>query len=357
MSPRGLRRTVAACAVALVVVLAPSTADADPAIPTNFSSKVLSTKPPLPAGVTIEVVGGDAFLDLRVARGHTVTVPDYPQGDHQRVEPYLEVFRNGTVRANTESFAWTLNRTRRGGKAPPAGAGKSVRWKVVGRSGHQVWHDHRIHLMVPPSMAQIRNGRVDLGGPGGTWQVPLVVDGHQTVVTGELRYVAPASSVPWWTLAAAAFAAAAAVAWLTGLGRLPKWVVGLALVGAGALALIVAAHESRQLPDGAGGGPLVYVLPAVGLAAALVAIAIVMSRRPMKATTRMAAPLAAAVALGWWAIRRLAVFSHSVLPSGSPTLDRVATAVALGVAAATIVSLLARPSAIDGPAGPAPERS
>ena len=46
------------------------------------------------------MVGGDAFLQLTVARGITVMVPDYGEEPTATAEPYLRVDADGTVRRN-----------------------------------------------------------------------------------------------------------------------------------------------------------------------------------------------------------------------------------------------------------------
>jgi len=67
---------------AILLVLMAGPALADPAVPTNYRS-IVNVVDPQPTGVTVEVVGGDAFLSVAAAEGNTVEVPGYFG------EPYL----------------------------------------------------------------------------------------------------------------------------------------------------------------------------------------------------------------------------------------------------------------------------
>ncbi len=76
--------------------LAPATAFADAAGPTDFRSRVVSVEPSAPA-LHLSVEGGDSFLMLRVERGTAVEVPGYQK------EPYLRFQADGTVLVNRAS--------------------------------------------------------------------------------------------------------------------------------------------------------------------------------------------------------------------------------------------------------------
>ncbi len=324
---------------------------ADPARPTDYRSRILTIDPPLPAGARLAVVGGDAFLELSVPRGTTAEVPDYDQGDDEPA-PYLRVLADGTVERNRRAAATVLNASRYGTSTGDLDLGGTPSWEVVAHDGTYAWHDHRIHWMLPTPPAEVgADGRVELDGPDGTWQVTLVVDGTTHLVTGELLLLDPPSPA-WWSVVAVGGGAALL---LGGVGRRRRPVAlaaALAALAAAAVAVGIAAY--RAAPAEAGASPISLAVPAVGAAAALVA-----ATRPGRA--RRAGLAAVAAALGSWAWLRRAVIDHAVLPTTwPPALDRTVTALALGAAAATVVLLVWRPpgtvraSRPDGTVGTAP---
>ncbi len=315
-----LARLVAyALAAGPLVVLAagltrPAPAAADPARPTNDRSRVVALVPPT-SGIRLDVVGGDAFLRLRVDAGRSVAVPGY-EG-----EPYLRVDPDGTVEENQRSPARWLNSSRYGPTTPPpprADARAAPEWRSVGESGRYVWHDHRIHSMGGPAPPQ--------------WEIPLEVDGVAVVAQGTLTRLPAPSAWPWALLAAAT--GIATIALLAASGAFRSVGLGLVIAAAGA-AVVVGVAEARALPGAAGGGPLVVALPAVALAAAATAAGLARAR-PLVAAPFLAG---AGVALVVWAARRRAVVDHAVLLTGLPeALDRAAVAVGFGVGLAAAVA-------------------
>lgn len=313
-------------AAALVVgVSAP--AAADPPVPTNLRSEVIEVNPPLPDGVAVRVVGGDSFLELRVDDPHEVVVPDYGSDDR----PYLRFSPDGTVERNASAAATAANE-QRDGTVPEVAPDAPVAWEQVADGGTHAWHDHRIHWMAQRPPVTDGDGLVDLGGPGGTWEVLLVVDGTPTTVRGELRLLDAPSPLPWALLGAAVGAAVLAGALARG-----RWRPALAVaVGSGLLALAVSIATYRAAPDGAGAS----VLPMVATAAAA-ALALAGAVGP--ARVRLGAAAGAAAALLGWGALRLDVLTHALVPSGAPVADRAATALAVGVGLALAVGLLWRP--------------
>lgn len=192
-------RPLVVVVVVLVTLLTNAApAGADPARPTDYRSRILSVRPALPAGVDLGVVGGDAFLELRVTGDHTVVVPDYTSGDDTEPRPYLRFGPDGTVELNERSAAAVANESRYGTSTATSDIGTEPRWKVVSHDGRHVWHDHRIHWMLPrPPTAIDADRRVDLGGQNGTWTVDLTVDGKPVSVRGELLLLPPPSPFPW----------------------------------------------------------------------------------------------------------------------------------------------------------------
>lgn len=334
---------------ALAALASPTPASADPAQPTDFRSRIVAVEPALPAGVRVSVVGGDAFLELRVARGHTVEVPDYAQGRDQPARPYLRFRADGVVERDETSLAALVNDDRFGtdaGRSVETGTGP--RWRVVARNGRHAWHDHRIHWMLrrPPTVVDDR-GRVDLGSDGGTWEVPLVVDGGAVTVRGELLLLEGPSPAPWLALAAVVGLGmvALAVAPLRRGRAVPHAVLSAALAVVGVAAAVVAAVAWRAVPPGTGPRPTSTLLAASGVVLAGTTVVARRARRPRVARAGMAGAVAA---LGSWALLRRDVLTHAWLPTELPfVVDRAVTAVALGAAAGAAVVLVWHPPAPD----------
>lgn len=335
-----LGRSLLALAVLIGVLLATTTpAGADPARPTDYRSRILSIRPTLPDGVDLRVIGGDAFLDLQVSGDHTVVVPDYTSGTGTVPRPYLRFRPDGTVERNDHSAAAAANETRygtsRGGEI-----GDEPAWTVVSRDGRYVWHDHRIHWMLPRAPTAVDDdGRVDLGGSDGTWTVQLVVDDRMAVVRGELLLLDAPSPVPWLVLAVVLVAAMVTLSLAAvRAGVPPHRAIAGTLAVAGALATAAGWAQWQAIPPGAGGSVLTALVPAVGTVAALVALTV------SSAPVRLVGLALGAATLGGWAVLRREALWRAVLPTSLPfAFDRAATAIALGVALGTAAMLVWRP--------------
>ena len=109
--------------------------------PRDTVSVIESVTPAMPAGVRVDVVGGDTFMRLR-AYGHVASVPGY-EG-----EKYIEMTADGTVRENTASTTSKLN-VNRFGNADVSDETGDVSWRTISHNGTAMWHDHRIHWMSP----------------------------------------------------------------------------------------------------------------------------------------------------------------------------------------------------------------
>lgn len=327
--------------------LVPAPVAADPARPTDLRSEIIDVRPALPAGVQLAVVGGDAFLELRVSRGHTVEVPDYEQGRDRDVRPYLRFRADGLVERNEASLAARVNDDRfGGGSGTPPDPDAAPRWRVVAHDGRHAWHDHRIHWMLrrPPKAVDDR-GRVDLGGEDGTWEVPLVVDGQDVLVRGELLLLDPPSPVPWVSLSVlVAFGLVGVAVAARRRGRaVPHVAIAAALAGIGLLATVVALVAWRAVPPGTGPGPTSTLVAAAAALLAIATTAALLARRRDLARVTWAASVAA---LGSWAFLRRDVLTHAWLPTELPfAADRGVTALALGAAAGAAVVLVWRPPA------------
>ncbi|MBN2624071.1 MAG: hypothetical protein JXA83_11905 [Acidimicrobiales bacterium] len=312
--PRGRARTATLALTVVASLLAGARpAAADPPAPTDYRSTVTAVDPTTD-GVEAQVVGGDAFLELRVDVGREVLVSGY--GD----EPYLRFRPDGTVERNRRSEATYLNEDRQGGVELPADADNEAdpEWETVASGGTYAWHDHRIHWM-----GASRPPGAEPGDLVQEWAVPMTVDGTAVEVRGELVLAEPTSPLPWFALAVGGLAAVVALG-----RRRPQPTAGLAVLVAATAALGIGWAEWSAAPAGAGADPLLVAVPLVGVVAALAGVAL--RGRPAAATATLAA---AAATLGW-AVLRADVLWTPVLPTDVPfALDRAVTALALGLPA------------------------
>jgi hypothetical protein len=302
-----------------IVLLTAAPAAADPAGPSDFRSEVTGIVPALD-GVTAEIRGGDAFLEITVDAGHTVVVSGYSG------EPYLQYLPDGTVERNRLSSATYLNDDRKGQVDIPAEVRAAMEddadpeWEPVADGGSYAWHDHRVHWMAEVSPPVDRGDRVT--GAYDPWRVPIEVDGTATEVQGTLTYETAASPLPW---AALAVVGLGALVWFgRGRGlRLPSAV----LVVVSALATIVGRADWTSTPGG--GNPLLWILAAVALVAA-VGAALLAAR-----SAGVILALAAVAALSGWALLRVQVLLKPILPTDLPfALDRATVALALATSGA-----------------------
>lgn len=295
-----------------------SPALADPARPGNTVSEVEAVQP-LVAGLRVDIVGGDAFLRVRAAAGLEVLVPGY-QG-----EPYLWIRPDGTVWRNVDSPAAVLNEnryvsgtssevtTRPGAPLP------EPRWQAYGAGGEVLWHDHRVHWMgsgTPPT--------IDPDGLVQRWEVPLMVDGVEVVVSGSLRRLDAASPL-WWL-------AAVVAAGLGFVNRRSGVALGLVVMGAGSFAAVVAWWSWAALPSPARSVPTLALL-ATG--AAVAAVWVALSRHTVVAGPLLAGAGSALVLAAW--LGRAAVTAAVVPGLDTPWLWRLAVSTSLGVGAVALL--------------------
>ena len=318
-------RLVAFAVAALLVGAAP--AAADPAKPTDYRSVIDSIEPPLPDGVEVSIIGGDSFLRVTAEPGHTVVVMDY-EG-----QPYLQILEDGTVQENQQSKATYQNVDRYGqidesvleGLDPEG----EPEWRTIGDDGEHAWHDHRIHWMSPERRPGIQPGDVVQ-----TNEVPMVVDGVPTTVTVSVLLEEPESALPWIVVVIVVGGGLVAAGWR-------RRSLGLAVGAAGVASVLAVVTGNGQLaasPAGTGTSSLVLIVPAVALAAAVLAAVLLWRKKEAGAGIAL---LASAAALAGWALLRLAVLWKPVLPTDLPAdLDRAATAVAVGAAVGIAVLTL-----------------
>ncbi len=317
--PAARRATVLLITVA-AVLLVPVPALADPPGPTHYRSSVTGVEGPDAAAAAIdaEVVGGDAYLTLRVPAGVTVEVPGYDD------EPYLRFDGEGTVAVNQRSPARWLNDARYGAadvdvpaeadaEAPPA-------WEVVASGGEYAWHDHRVHFMSPGLPPGV-DPDTDAAQPVLDWRIPMTVDGADVEVVGELVWY-PGPSPIW-----PALAAAGALLGGVGLARFERALVP-ALVGAGLLGGGLGIATTWSLPTGADIEPALLVLPGTLLVVLAAAWA---SRRQHPARARWLVVAAGIPAVGWGLIQ-VGALTRPIVPGPMP-VEVVRAAVTLVLAA------------------------
>lgn len=235
-------RVVRLCLLSLVLlVLGASPALADPALPSNYESRIVDGV--ADDRVTVRVEGGDAYFVLEAAPGTEVLVPGYDSdedySDWRDLEVYLRVRADGTVQLNRNSEAYYANADRYGAPAPPGvGADAEPDWETVGSDGRVAWHDHRIHWMSPTPPDSVDTAA---GGRVTDYGVPVVVDGELVVAQGLLDYVPERS---WAVVGLLAVAGLVGGALLTRRERR----VGAALllvVGGTVVGLLVASEAGR----------------------------------------------------------------------------------------------------------------
>lgn len=323
--------------VPAVLVLTTSPAGADAARPGNVRSSVRSIEPPTGA-LSASIRGGDAFLQIVVAPGHDVVVYDYDDPPQQ----YLRVGKDGMVEENHNSKAFYQNRSRYNTE-PPATLvdGAPPDWHRVSGTGVAQWHDHRVHWMARTTP------------PPTDWEVPLLVDGVATRITGHYQPVRAPSSAPWLAMSLVLAGALVVVA-------RPRPAIAAAVVGAAAaLALPVAVAEGHVAGQGSAAYSLA-ALPAAGVVAAVLALVVARFGSPLRPPPLVGALVAGAgAAVALWALRRVAVLRSAVLVTDvSPTLDRASVAIGLGIGlGAVVVGVLATGIISARPASRPPSRT
>jgi hypothetical protein len=112
-------------------------------------------------------------------------------------EPYLRLGPDG-VFENLNSPATYVNTDRYGDVAIPPRADPTAppAWTRVADGPSRAWHDHRVHWMAearPQVVVESSGGPVHIHD----WSVPVVHDGQQHELTGELHWVPRGT---WWPL-------------------------------------------------------------------------------------------------------------------------------------------------------------
>jgi hypothetical protein len=284
---------------------------ADSARPTNYRSEVTEIVPPS-VGISVRVVGGDAFLQITAQPGTAVEVSGY-QG-----EPYLRFRPDGEVVVNRNSPTYWVNQDRFGqaGVPPTASVDATPVWDRVATQGSYGWHDHRIHWMAPIPPPGVTQGEITTIQE---WIVPVVVDGEESEIRGRLQWLPSVSPLPWLSVAALAIVV---IIWTKAARS------GL-IIGAG-IAAVIGLSQALGSPLGPGGELLAWVPPILSLVGA--SAAIIFPRRRLPSLT------VSGMLLAVWAAIRLPSLWMPVLPSELPTVfERAGIALAAGTALAALV--------------------
>ena len=318
-----LQRLIVAVVAAVGVVALPGVAHADPAGPTDYRTTITSIDPAADA-IDLDVVGGDAFLRVAVEPGHEVVVLGYDG------EPYLRIGADGVVEHNRRSYATYYNEERYGRTDVPSVVDNDAEpeWDRVGDGGMWAWHDHRAHWMgVEPPIG------LDPGESLPPQIVPLVVDGVPVAVTVRITLVEGPSLVPVVFGVVIGFGLA-----LLGILLGPA-TTGLVMLALGGGALAVGVGQYVSLPAETGRLVTWWLLPAVAVAAIVIAIATY--GRSRFALLGLTAIAAAQVLV--WAYGRRNGLTRAVLPTDLPAgFDRFVTAAALAGSVVVLAATLRR---------------
>ncbi len=326
-------RSLLVLAMAVVtLMLGARPAWADPARPTNYLSEVTEIDP-LPSGVSVDITGGDSFLQISVALGHTVLVPGYFN------EPYIRVDADNSVWVNQNSPAFYINQDRYGNVSVPDGitGDSQPEWVKVGAMGRYAWHDHRVHWMsydLPPTVAG------DVEQQVFPWEIPILIDGVDTTVRGDLLWL-PSHS-PLGPLLAGLVALLPLAAWGTRSPTAKTVMIAAGASVAGYLTIV----QNNGTPAAARGFPFTVLFPAIAVMAGGVAAGFGKSRPEMANW----ATFVAGLSLFTWSLLGMKVLWMPVLVSRTPILiQRSSTGFVLWaslgvlvVAAAAVLSSAAR---------------
>jgi len=314
------RSLVCTGAVAIVLlILMAGPALADPAVPTNYRS-IVNVVDPQPRGVTVEVVGGDAFLSVAVAKGSTVEVPGYFG------EPYLRIDGTGAVWLNTKSPARYINQDRFGiTEIPPtADAQAEAEWEQVGSGGRFAWHDHRTHWMSPDLPPTIAGDRAEVVFP---WKITITINNVETEVRGELLWFP--STNPSGPLLVGVLGVLPLLAYRR--GRVSSVAISATLFAT--MTLFVATVQFAATPGFDRGAPIDLAVPVLGVAAAVTALWL----RDSSIRSWTAVTIAGS-ATAWWAFTTMTALTAPVLPSALPTgIERASVSLSMWVGIGVVV--------------------
>jgi hypothetical protein len=294
--------------VAIAALAAPAAAAAHPRGPTIALDERATVDAVTAAGVRAAILDGDRKLRLTVSPGVRLVVLGYLGEPMLRLSAERVSVNGRSPTALADGLV----------KAPPPRG-----WVVVGTGPSFAWHDHRLGPTLPPGVSRAR------------WSIPIVVNGHRSVLGGELERMRKPALWPWLALgtvllgfgAAVAFARRLELSVATGIG------VGV-LAGAGGLSSLAGFSLAAV---GVERGRV--ELAAAAVLAAAAAAGLVLGGRRRLAVAGAIGALALIEGLG-----RLGVFVHGVVISDLPAAAaRAADTVAIGAGLAAILIALTQP--------------
>lgn len=222
--------------------------------PRDTESVITSVSPALPDGVRVSIVGADTFVRLE-SDGVRVEVHGYDD------EQYLRISAEGDVEINDASVTSVLNGDRYGNvdlrNVDTSGVPK---WRLIATDGVAMWHDHRSHWMSPK-----RPAAIDDTGKVLDWDIPLLVAGTPTLVSGTL-YLRDKANIAWWFLGLPAILIAVMLS--LARRRLFLWLAAVASVAG----VVVGYFEFTGLPEGARITPVLMMFSAGALVISCVSI-------------------------------------------------------------------------------------
>lgn len=318
--------TLITAVVTAVIVIAPSTAHADPVGPTDYRTEIIEITPALD-GLAARILGGDSFLELTVAPGLEVIVPGYEGED------YLWFRADGTVAENQRSPATWYNRERFGAAIPEsADPSAPPDWVDRASGGVFAWHDHRIHRMETFAPLNVDRGDQVLDAV-----VPIIVDDTPVEIRVTSTWMPAPSPAP----AVAGLVLGLGLTALVAIGRRRLIALPVGLVALAATAVGTAQYVS--LPAATAPRPVWWLAPLIALGA-VVAAAIITATGSRSAGRRTTAWWSAAlIALAGlqlviWAVERRAGMWRAVLATPVDYgIDRLVTAAALGAGGVALV--------------------
>jgi hypothetical protein len=300
--------------------------------PTDYRSVVLGVVPQVP-GIDVRLLDLGRRVELRNGTAQDVTILGYDG------EPYLRVGPQG-VFENRRSPAVYLNRLLPAGQqavvpktadptAPPE-------WHRTGSGGVVRWRDHRTRWEGPtPPAVQADTSTQHVVS---NWAINLDQTTSSAVVRGQIVWVPPPSTLPWWLIAGALALLTAAI----GLTR--RWGRPLAAAVV-VLVLIDLVHTVGLAGYGRSSLALTVGRVVVGGLFSLAVWAAGLASVPALAKGRAGGLVGAGVAgvgvafLG--GVGDLASLGRSQLAFAySPTLARAAIACSLGVGAGIVAAVV-----------------
>jgi hypothetical protein len=294
--------------VSVVALWLPATASAHlrtGVVAVDSRASVFPVEEALRDAVGVRLSESDQAIQLSVRRRHEVVVLGYAG------EPFLRLNAAGLEVNSASPTASVVGLLKPRRPSPPA---DGPRWRLQPGRRTAIWHDARVRAL-PASVAR----RV--------WSVPVVVDGRQARLAGEVWRVPAPSPWPWVAAGVAVVAATALV-----LRSRPPWARRAGIVlGVVCATLTVATAAAFALAPTASGGR--WVEGANELAFAVFGLAVVAWG---SADARPIAGGALGLLALWVGLTKTSVFAHGVVLSAfpdTPTRGLVLGALSFGAAA------------------------